>query len=91
MRLWHSTPDAPRPERVRPGEAIELVIGSWPVELGQEVIVELTVTTPGSGSYTAELAAEWHHNAGPNSYWRATIGPFGAGTQGALPHRGPSG
>jgi hypothetical protein len=75
MQVWHGTPDAPRPRGLRPGEPIELVIGTWPIEPGQEIAVELTVTRPGANAYLAVLSAEWQHNTGPNSYWRAIIGP----------------
>jgi alpha-amylase/alpha-mannosidase (GH57 family) len=81
MQVWHGTPDAPRPQGLRPGEPIELVIGTWPIEAGQEIAVELTVTRPGADAYQAVLSAEWQHNTGPNSYWRATIGPFRADEQ----------
>jgi hypothetical protein len=40
MNLWHLTPDAPRqPERPCPGQAVELWIGTWPIETGQRVHV----------------------------------------------------
>jgi alpha-amylase/alpha-mannosidase (GH57 family) len=56
------------------------VIGTWPVEPGQEVAVELTVTRPGATAISS-IPAEWQRNTGPNSYWRATIGPFPADVQ----------
>ena len=49
MQLWHLTPDAPRePGRVTPGVPVNLRIGTWPVEPGQEVGVEFSVTPLGA-------------------------------------------
>ena len=52
MQVWHGTPDAPSPEGVRPGEVIDILIGTWPVEAGQEIAVQLTVTRPGPDAHT---------------------------------------
>lgn len=45
MQVWHGTPDAPQPQQFRPGEIIDIVIGTWPIEPGQEVTVELTISS----------------------------------------------
>ena len=40
MEIWHDTGDAPRrPRRVSPGETIDVVIGTWPIGVGQSVLV----------------------------------------------------
>lgn len=79
MQVWHGTPDAPRPNRARPGETVDILIGSWPVEPGQEVTVELTLAGAGAEPRHVVVPAGWQRNEGPNSYWRAVIGPFRAG------------
>lgn len=72
MRLWHGHADTPRhPARPIPGEPVTLRIGTWPIELGQQV----RVRTP-----TGEVSATWRENLGPNSYWEANLGPLTAGT-----------
>jgi alpha-amylase/alpha-mannosidase (GH57 family) len=72
MQVWHLTPDAPRrPDRVRAGATVELVIGTWPVEDGQEVWVDVD-----AGGARERVQAAWERNQGPNSFWRARIGPF---------------
>lgn len=76
MYLWHLTPDAPRtPVRVSPGEAVRLVIGSWPIEPGQRVWLELQ----GPAGEPTRLEARWAHNQGENSYWQVELGPFTRG------------
>lgn len=65
MHVWHDTPDAPSPEYVRPGEAIELVIDTWPIEPGQEVAIELAITGPGPDWCRERVAATWYQNVGP--------------------------
>ena len=77
MQVWHGTPDAPQPQQFRPGEIIDIVIGTWPIEPGQEVTVELTLSSRSGVDERREVvAATWYENAGSNSYWRARIGPF---------------
>ena len=80
MNVWHLTDDAPRrPRRVSPGDDVLLEIGTWPIEPGQAVWVELERTAPAGTLTHARLDAEWVENRGPNSYWRAELPPFAAG------------
>lgn len=77
MHVWHLTPDAPRePSRVPPGSPANLRVGTWPVEPGQEVIVEFSVTPWAGGTAGGRVRAQWVENRGENSYWTATFGPF---------------
>ena len=80
MNVWHLTPETPRePSRVTPGSPVHLRIGTWPIEPGQEVAVEFSVTS-WSGRMAEGLAqARWVENQGENSYWTATFGPFADG------------
>ena len=80
MQLWHLTPDAPRePGRVTPGVPVNLRIGTWPVEPGQEVGVEFSVTPLGAVTDGGRIRARWVENRGENSYWTATLGPLADG------------
>ena len=81
MHVWHLTPDADRePRRVTPGAPVRLRIGTWPIEAGQAVVVEYHVTAAASGlTMSARAPARWIENRGENSYWGATLGPFGDG------------
>src|SRR5688500_2179505 len=77
MYLWHLTPDTPRsPHRVRPGDWVTLDIGSWPIEPGQGVWVDVGITHADGSAESQRIDAEWRHNAGDNSYWRAELPPF---------------
>lgn len=74
------TPDAGRiPERVLPGERAALMIGTWPIESGQEVWITYEAEVDGRRE-SGQIQASWSENAGVNSYWRAELGPFAAGT-----------
>ena len=80
MRIWHMTADAGRePLRVAPGQAVRLVIGTSPVELGQSVWVTYNVIHPNGSVDRGFLNAHWDHNAGSSSYWMACLGPFERG------------
>lgn len=80
MQVWHLTPDASRePRRVTPGAPVNLRIGAWPIEPGQEVIVEYRVTPFGALTAGGQVQAQWVENRGENSYWTATLGPFADG------------
>lgn len=80
MHVWHLTPDAPRePSRVTPGFPVHLRVGTWPVEPGQEVTVEFSVTAWAGGTAGGRVQAQWVENLGENSYWTATFGPFSDG------------
>ena len=81
MQVWHLQPDTPRsPERVSAGEWVNMDIGTWPMEPGQEVWVEFAFA-PDEPSSANVARAAWRHNAGPNSYWRAELGPFPDGAR----------
>jgi alpha-amylase/alpha-mannosidase (GH57 family) len=82
MHVWHLTPDAPRtPDRVSAEEWVALEVGTWPIEPGQHVWAEVE-TTHADGSVTWRHAvAEWQHNRGENSYWRAELAPFRTGDE----------
>ncbi len=79
MVIWHNTPDAARiPEAPLAGERISVWIGTYPIEPGQSVWVELIVRKADSSEVTNTQPASWHSNDEPrhNSYWVAHIGPF---------------
>lgn len=80
MHVWHATPDAPPPPpRVIPGEHVAIPIGTWPIEPRQAVSV--SCRTEGADATVVEhiVDAKWQQNQGPNSYWRADLGPFRTG------------
>ncbi len=82
MVIWHSTEDAPRtPAEVFPNDKVVLWIGSYPIELGQSVTVELRVMNKDSNEKKYSVEAEWRYNdyGKNNSYWAAIIGPFKPG------------
>src|SRR3972149_952885 len=80
MNIWHLTPDTPRqPNRVRPGEVVNLHSGPWPMEPGRSVWVTTRVERTDGTSQTSRAEAMWQRNEGANSYWRAEIGPFDKG------------
>jgi alpha-amylase/alpha-mannosidase (GH57 family) len=80
MNLWHLTADAPRhPLRISSGEAVDLRIGSWPIEPGQAVWVEYQIVQRDGMSEVRHAAADWQENLGPNSYWQVRFGPFADG------------
>lgn len=82
MVIWHSTEDAPRtPAEVFPNDKVVLWIGSYPIELGQSIVVELKVSKMGSVEREYKVEAEWRYNdyGKNNSYWAAIIGPFKSG------------
>jgi len=82
MVIWHNTEDAPRtPAEAFPNDKVVLWIGSYPIELGQEITVELTVSGKDSEAEHYSIDAEWRYNDynRNNSYWTAIVGPFKAG------------
>jgi alpha-amylase/alpha-mannosidase (GH57 family) len=80
MQVWHLAADAPRsPNRVAPGDLVELVIGTWPIAPGQHVAVEVEVTAAGEIGRWERLRARWMTNRGGSSYWRAMLGPYTRG------------
>ncbi len=81
MVIWHNTDDAPRtPADVFPGDKVVIWIGSYPIELGQRVMVELVVSDSAPERKKCTVHAEWRYNdyGKNNSYWAAIIGPFKA-------------
>ena len=79
MNVWHRTSDAPRhPDCVGPGRAVQVTVGTWPIEPGQRVWITFAVES-GSGAVPGFAEAQWKRNSGPNSYWTAEFGPFVVG------------
>jgi alpha-amylase/alpha-mannosidase (GH57 family) len=82
LHIWHLTADAPRtPHRVSPHDLVTLTLGTWPIEFGQRVWFQVVVELPGKGREEYTREAVWYENRGPNSYWRAQIGPFPRGSK----------
>jgi len=82
MVIWHNTEDAPRtPAEVFQNDKVVLWIGSYPIEIGQAISVEISVTDRNSVLKHYDTEAEWRYNdyGKNNSYWTAIIGPFRAG------------
>src|SRR5262245_7263788 len=80
MLIWHLTQDAPRePTRAAPGERVQIRIGTYPIEPGQFVRVRSTVRDAAGLQTSHQMPASWVENRGPNSYWRADLGPFNRG------------
>jgi hypothetical protein len=82
MVVWHNTPDALRiPDVVRAGDHVSLWIGTWPIEPGQSVLVDLKILKATGEEILEQRQAEWHSNHEPrnNSYWVAHLGSFEAG------------
>lgn len=82
MDIWHDTVDAPRrPRRVSPGETIDIVIGTWPIGVGQSVSVTREVVAADGARREGATPAAWHHNDTVNSSWTAPLGPFAEGDE----------
>lgn len=82
MVIWHNTEDAPRtPVEVSPNDKVVIWIGSYPIELGQQVVVEMKISASSSKEEDQTVHAEWRYNdyGKNNSYWAAIVGPFSAG------------
>ncbi len=82
MVIWHNTEDAPRtPAEVFQNDKVVIWIGSCPIELGQAISVEISVSNKNSVEKQYNVEAEWRYNdySRNNSYWTAIIGPFKAG------------
>jgi len=82
MVIWHNTEDAPRtPAEVFQNDKVVLWIGSYPIEMGQAISVEISVINESSGARHFDAEAEWRYNdyGKNNSYWTAIIGPFKSG------------
>ena len=80
MYVWHLTPDAPRtPLRVTPDDWVAIDVGTWPIEPGQSVWLEVAIASASGGRSTMRVEARWRHNGETNSYWRAELPPFAKG------------
>ena len=82
MVIWHDTEDAQRtPFDVFENDKVILWIGSYPVEMGQVIRVEIQVLNETSEQRKYSVQADWRYNdySRKNSYWAAMIGPFNAG------------
>ena len=91
MNIWHDTPDARRsPRRVSPSEEVELTIGTWPIELGQSVVVTWEAVSGSAIRTEGTVVAQWHNNIGVNSYWTVRLGPFADGDRVTYTVRGSS-
>ena len=91
MNIWHETPDAPRtPRRVSPTQAVDLTIGTWPIEPGQAVWVVWDAIRAGTRA-RGKVGAHWQYNTDVNSYWTARLGPFSEADQVTYVCRGSSG
>jgi alpha-amylase/alpha-mannosidase (GH57 family) len=58
---------------------VELVIGTWPIEPGQSVSVTWECAHSDGAHDGGQSLATWRWNAGVNSYWNTSIGPFREG------------
>jgi Glycosyl hydrolase family 57 len=82
MHIWHDTVDAPRrPRRVSPGELAEITVGTWPIGVGQSVLVTWEVVAADGARREGATPAVWHHNDTVNSSWTAPLGPFAEGDE----------
>lgn len=80
MRVWHGCSDTPRtPAWPTAGEPVTVRVGTWPIQPGQAAWL-MTSVEPRRGAPTAQcVECVWRTNEGPNSYWQASLGPFGRG------------
>ncbi len=82
MTIWHNTEDAPRtPAEVLQNEKVVIWIGCYPIQSGQTINVEISVSTNRSEEKRYNVEADWRYNDyGRNSsYWTAILNPFKAG------------
>ncbi len=92
MELWHLTPEAGRfPAHPSAGENVNLRIASRPVELGQQVALD--VRRIGSDEPSRRLYAQWERNEQDSSFWYVDLGAFREGERIAYEFvaTGPSG
>jgi hypothetical protein len=74
--------DASRiPEYVTGGQDVELWIGTYPIEVGQFVWLEITLYAIDGRELFCKMPAQWHSNNEQrnNSYWVMNLGSFDAG------------
>ncbi len=80
MQIWHLTSDTPcTPRNPSSGDGVKLTIGTYPIEPGQTVWVACQAERADGTPREDTLPASWQFNQGNNSYWLASIGPFGDG------------
>jgi hypothetical protein len=82
MVIWHNTVDASRiPEYVSAGQEVELWIGTYPIEGGQSVWLEITLYTFDGRELFCKMPAQWQSNNEQrnNSYWKMDLGVFNSG------------
>jgi hypothetical protein len=82
MVIWHDTDDASRiPEYVSAGQDVEVWVGTYPIEGGQSVWLEVTLERPDGKEMTCKMPAQWRSNNEQrnNSYWHAQLGSFEVG------------
>jgi hypothetical protein len=82
MVIWHNTVDASRiPEYVSAGQEVELWIGTYPIEGGQAVWLEITLYTVDGRELFCKMPAQWQSNSEQrnNSYWKMDLGVFNSG------------
>ena len=80
MNIWHDTIDAPRtPRRVRPGQGIDVIVGTWPISPGQSVWATWQRVGANGDATGGNAVAEWQRNSDVNSYWLAHLPPFDEG------------
>jgi hypothetical protein len=80
MRVWHAPPDTPRsPEHSAAGGRTTVRVGSWPIGPGQSVWLDRQITPRAGKPALQRVDCVWETNEGLNSYWQASLGPFGRG------------
>ena len=82
MIIWHNTVDASRiPEYVTTGQEVELWIGTYPIEGGQSVWLEITLYAQDGRELFCKMPAQWNSNSEQrnNSYWAMNLGAFESG------------
>jgi hypothetical protein len=62
---------------------VEIWVGSYPIEPGQHIFVEVTVVHQDGTRQRDQILALWRYNdfALASSYWQAGLGPFTKGAQ----------
>ena len=69
MRIWHLTPETPRtPPHLSAGEQATLRIGTYPIEAGQTVWVEVQVFSATGKEHYARVEAHWQRNDNTRAY-----------------------
>ncbi len=77
MVIWHLMLDTPRfPFHVSAGENVNLLLGTWPIEEGQQTWIDVRVVRVDRTAETGHIGGTWNFNRDGNSYWFINIGPF---------------